>query len=94
MNDRIFHGITRVGIIGITYLGLVSIGACTDAEREKYFSLGSEHSISCYSGGKLIYEGTSTGKVLSEEASDGYYFEDKKTGKLMEVSGNCVITRN
>lgn len=39
----------------------------------------------------MIYEGESTGKVSSELSSDGYFFVDKKDGKLKEVSGNCVI---
>ena len=67
--------------------------ACTDAYVSKVTSLGSEHSIKCYSGERLIYEGTSTGKVASESQSDGYFFTEKGTGKLMQVSGNCVIER-
>lgn len=35
----------------------------------------------------------STGKVGSEENSDGYYFKDAATGELVEVSGNVVITQ-
>ena len=70
-----------------------SIFGCTDAERQKYNSFGSEHSVKCWSGSTIIFEGTASGKVISEEASDGYYFEDKATGKLTEVSGNCVIVR-
>jgi hypothetical protein len=30
--------------------------------------------------------------VYSEEGSDGYYFEDKATGKVVEVSGDIQIT--
>lgn len=67
--------------------------ACTDAERAKYGSIGSEHSVECYSGGKLIYKGVATGKVLSEETSDGYYFFDKANDKLTEVSADCIIVR-
>lgn len=67
------------------------IGGCTDAHISKLSSLGSSAKIACYSGGKLIYEGISTGKVVSEENSDGYFFKDEKDGKLKEVSGNCVI---
>jgi hypothetical protein len=37
----------------------------------------------------LVYH--STGKVISEENSDGYYFTDKATGKLVEVSGSVII---
>ena len=63
-----------------------------DAEIGKMQSLGKGAKITCYSGGKVIYSGSSTGKVLSEQASDGYYFKDSKDGKLKEVSGNCIIT--
>jgi chaperonin GroEL len=31
------------------------------------------------------------GKVISEEHSDGYYFTNRETGKLIEVSGNVII---
>ena len=47
--------------------------------------------VVCYSGGKVIYEGTSTGKPKSEETSDGYYFTDTD-GDSIEVSGDCVFT--
>ena len=78
----------------VCVLGLfVGLSGCTDAERSKLFAFGGEHTVRCYSGGTVIYEGTASGKVLSEDSSDGYYFKDKATGRLMEVSGNCVITR-
>lgn len=77
-------------IIGIA--AVVAVTGCTDAGMGKFASLGSSASITCYSGGKLIYEGRSTGKVKSEENSDGYYFVDQSDGKLKEVSGNCIIT--
>ncbi len=38
-----------------------------------------------------MFKGKSTGKVLSEENSDGYFFRDAADGKFKEVSGNCVI---
>ncbi len=47
--------------------------------------------ITCYSGGQVIFSGETDGKVISEENSDGYVFINKKTGKLMEVSGDCII---
>lgn len=67
---------------------------CTDATWDKVANLGNSATIECYSGGKLIYKGESTGKVASESRSDGYFFRELKTGKLKEVSGNCVITYN
>ena len=65
---------------------------CTDAEWDKNTSLGSGREIVCYSGGTIIYQGMSSGMILSEEASDGYFFRDSKTGKFVEVSGDCVLT--
>lgn len=72
-------------------IALCALNGCTDAEWSKLKSYGGRAEIECYSGTKLIYQGTSTGKINSSEQSDGYYFRDDKTGKLMEVSGNCVI---
>lgn len=67
--------------------------SCTDGFKGKISSYGDSRSIECYSGGKLIYSGTSTGKIESEQNSDGYFFVEKGTEKLLEVSGNCVIGR-
>lgn len=68
--------------------------ACTDGQLGKLSALGGSANVKCYSAEKLIYDGNSTGKVSSSSQSDGYYFVDKKDGKLKEVSGNCVITYN
>lgn len=78
----------------IFYLVLIILGlsACTDANFEKLTNFGGSASIVCYSGELIIYDGKSSGKVLSEANSDGYYFKDASTGALMEVSGNCIIT--
>lgn len=75
------------------FIALFSAG-CTDAQVGKLKALGDSAHVTCYSGGKLIYDGQSTGKVSSEENSDGYYFIDRKTGLPMEVSGNCIIVYN
>jgi len=74
-------------------LPLVLVG-CTDATIGKLSSYGGSAFVECYSGERLIYKGESTGKVSNSESSDGYYFVDKETGKLKEVSGNCIITYN
>lgn len=71
---------------------VVALSGCTDAGIAKMVSYGNTSLVQCYSGERLIYEGTSTGKVSNESSSDGYFFEDSATGLLMEVSGNCVIT--
>lgn len=75
-----------VGILIIS--GLLS---CTNASIAQFKALGSAGQIKCYSGGKLIYDGESTGKIGSEQQSDGWYFEEKGTGNLIRVSGDCII---
>ena len=78
-------------IILFVFMAMIMFG-CTDAQRGKLGAIGESAHVECYSGGKLIYEGVSSGKISSEQNSDGYNFVDKETGKFMEVSGNCVIT--
>ena len=70
-----------------------SLAACTDATTAKMFALGDRAHVICWSGGTLVYDGYSTGKVERAEAgADGYYFKDAKTGDLKEVSGDCNVT--
>lgn len=76
----------------LVLLMLVALGGCTDASRSQFFSYGSPHSVELWSGGQKVREWKSTGKVLSEENSDGYYFCDAETGKLVRVTGDLVIT--
>lgn len=47
--------------------------SCTDAEWSKYTTLGQRAEIICRSGGKISFHGVSTGKVMNEKNSDGYY---------------------
>jgi len=75
----------------LAVFALLSLVSCTDSTLGKLSSYGKSRSIKCYSGSVKIYDGRSTGKIKSEAQSDGYYFVDKATGALMEVSGNCVI---
>ena len=70
---------------------LVILAACTDAQRAKMGGLGNKATVVCWSGDSVIYRGRSTGKVSNEEHSDGYYFRDSARGKLVEVSGSCVL---
>lgn len=72
-------------------LAVVVLAGCTDARKAKFTALGSAGEITCYSGGSVIYKGRSTGKIETEEQSDGWYFQDAQEGKLIRVSGDCVI---
>jgi hypothetical protein len=68
------------------------VAGCTDTTIANLSSYGSQGHIQCYSGGKLIYEGDSTGKLQTVSNSDGWEFKDSKTGKFIRVSGDCVIS--
>jgi hypothetical protein len=63
----------------------------TDAERKQVLVTGSSAKVVCYSGDREIYNGASTGKVQTEQGSDGWFFEDKITHELIRVSGACLI---
>jgi len=75
----------------VLILALSILVGCTDATQAQWQAIGSEGSISCYSGGVVIYSGISSGKIRTEEGSDGWYFNDKATNRLVRVSGDCVI---
>tara|TARA_R110002012_G_scaffold319158_1_gene538923 strand:- start:1188 stop:1466 length:279 start_codon:yes stop_codon:yes gene_type:complete len=68
--------------------------SCTDANRAKWGGLGDKFKVEMINcDGTVARTWISSGKVLSEANSDGYYFEDEKTGKLIEVTGRLVITK-
>lgn len=71
----------------------LSICSCTDASRARLTGYGDEYKVEMYSGGQMVRSWTSSGKVHSEESSDGYFFNDKASGKLIEVAGDVVITQ-
>jgi len=48
--------------------------------------------IRCYSQDQLIYEGKSIGVIKRDLVSKNFLFQDRKTGKTIEVPGNCVIS--
>lgn len=72
-------------------LSMLALAGCTNAEWSQLTSLGSPADIICYSGGKVIYQGRSTGKVSTESGSDGWFFQDASDNRLVRVSGQCVV---
>ena len=64
--------------------------SCTDATMSKMGGYGDTFTVKIL-GPDTIITYHSTGKVISEKGSDGYYFESRETGKLVEVSGNVII---
>ena len=68
--------------------------SCTDAQRSKIGGYGDEFKVEMLNcDGTVARTWISSGKVQSEANSDGYYFNDKETGKLIEVTGRLVITK-
>jgi len=64
--------------------------SCTDAEQSKLGGYGDTFTVKVL-GPDTIITYHSTGKVISEQNSDGYYFTNRENGKLIEVSGNIII---
>jgi hypothetical protein len=78
--------------IALALLGLsILLNGCTSASRAKLFAYGSHHKIILYSGGVPVREWHSSGAISNENHSDGYYFQDDHTGRLVSVSGTVVI---
>ena len=79
------------------------LSGCTDAEITKLTTYGQRAEIVCRSGGSISFHGISTGKVLNERNSDGYYakwkiiaapdFKYAKPGNVMPatLSSDCNI---
>lgn len=86
---------TQPGKLKLTIAALViclaSVTGCTDAQVSQWTALGEPATVDCYSGGKLIYHGKSTGKVASEKQSDGWLFKEAGSDAQIRVSGDCVI---
>lgn len=64
---------------------------CTDADFAKLKSLGNSADVKCYSGGKLVVNTTSSGKIRNEKNSNGYFFVEKDTGETIEVDMDCIF---
>jgi hypothetical protein len=72
-------------------LSLFIFSGCMRAEMARISAIGSDHKILVYSGGNLVKEFHSVGKVLTEQDSDGWYFLNKETNKLTRVSGTVIV---
>jgi hypothetical protein len=68
--------------------------SCTDAQQAKMGGFGDRFKVEIVNcDGSITHSWVSSGKVISEQGSDGYYFNEEKTGKLIEVSGSVIITK-
>lgn len=75
----------------IFFIFILYICGCTDTNVASLMAYGSSGHIVCYSGGKIILDTTSTGRIQTVKESDGWEFKDSKTGHFTRVTGPCVI---
>ena len=68
---------------------MATMVSCTDATMSKMGGYGDTFTVKVL-GPDTVITYHSTGKVISEEHY-GYYFTNRETGKLIEVSGNVII---
>lgn len=76
-------------MIVVFALSLVAAG-CTDAERASWGALGGEGTIKCYSGGEVVFDSQSTGKIL-QGRDGGLMFREKSSGKYIRAYADCIV---
>jgi hypothetical protein len=74
---------------------LALLGGCSNADLAHVGTWnGSQHVVLYAASGSIIGQWDSDGLVQTEDRSDGWYFKDKATGKLVRISGTVLITQN
>lgn len=88
----LIHRFEGYFILAVLLLVIVIANSCKDSDVAQMEAMGSKHKITMYGcDGKAIATWESTGNVSNEAQTDGWYFKDMKTGKLIEVTGAIVI---
>jgi len=82
---RLLHILAGIVLVSVPVAG------CSDARLAKFSAIGTPARVTCYSGGKVILDDFSTGKVANEDRSDGIFFNSRTTGRLVETSADCVV---
>lgn len=65
----------------------------SDSAEAKFRGRNSKYKVEVLSAGQIVRTYTSTDKVVSAQNSGGYFFVDAVTGKLVEISGDIIITQ-
>ena len=83
---------TIAGVLsGGTVLGLL-LYPWKASDQAQWQSLGKRHDVTLYAAnGNVIEHWISAGNVSNEGQSDGWYFEDEATHRLVEITGTIVI---
>jgi hypothetical protein len=71
----------------------ILFGGCSSANRSAISAWGRKHRVQLISAydGRVIRQWETSGKIEQESQSDGIYFTDDATGKLVAVYGGPVI---
>lgn len=72
-------------------VAVASTAGCTDAEMANMFAYGDQAEVTCYSGGQVIFQDVSTGKVVPLEG-DGFTYKSAKTGQFVRAFADCILT--
>jgi len=71
----------------------ISLTSCRNSTIAQYSSLGDDCKVELVNcDGSITHTWYSSGKVSTETNSDGYYFQDRTTNKLVRISGNLIIS--
>jgi len=82
----------KKAVLAVLTLATLTLFGCTDAQRQQVDSFGSKHHVTLYAAdGHVIKQWEATGNVSNETQSDGWFFRDEATGKLVEITGTIVI---
>jgi hypothetical protein len=80
-----------IGVLSFITIILI-LSSYADASSEKFRGEFKVQMINC--DGTITHEWTSSGKVqMTDPRRNGYYFNDKDTGKLIEITGRIIITK-
>ena len=70
-------------------LFILALCGCTDAELGGLASYGDSADVTCYSGGEVVYEAQTTGKVANLEGG-GWAFK-AVTGEYVKTFADCFV---
>lgn len=70
---------------------VLGLAACTNADFHRTFNYGAGGRVTCYSGGVVISDDFSAGRIHTEQGSDGWYYVSSSDNDLKQVSGQCVV---
>jgi len=82
---------TRIFLAAAIAATSLATAACTDTTIAHIAAIGDPGRVTCYSGGKLVLDDFSTGKIKNAGQSDGYEFKSATTQRLQQASGDCQV---